>query len=138
MHPAARRVRGGCILRSSENFSILYLLLRAARVVAAITHPPRIASLKPCRCRRKVAIWPWPREGRLECRPTLLDCEQCAMAAAGAAKRRFCLVLIKPSHYDDDGYVIQWWRSSIPSNSLSVVYTLAEDAARRRAPASNG
>lgn len=21
--------------------------------------------------------------------------------------RRFCLVLIKPSHYDDDGYVIQ-------------------------------
>jgi radical SAM family protein len=54
------------------------------------------------------------------------------MAAAGAGERRFCLVLIKPSHYDDDGYVIQWWRSSIPSNSLSCVYTLAEDAARRR------
>jgi radical SAM superfamily enzyme YgiQ (UPF0313 family) len=48
-------------------------------------------------------------------------------------RRRFHLVLIKPSHYDDDGYVISWWRSSIPSNSLSVVYTLAEDAARRRA-----
>jgi len=59
--------------------------------------------------------------------------ELCAMTAAGPANRRFCLVLIKPSHYDDDGYVIQWWRSSIPSNSLSVVYTLAEDAARRRA-----
>ena len=25
-----------------------------------------------------------------------------------AAARRFCLVLVKPSHYDDDGYVIQW------------------------------
>ena len=27
------------------------------------------------------------------------------------AMRRFRLVLIKPSHYDDDGYVIRWWRS---------------------------
>jgi len=25
------------------------------------------------------------------------------------------LVLIKPSHYDDDGYVIQWVRSAMPS-----------------------
>ena len=40
--------------------------------------------------------------------------------------------LIKPSHYDDDGYVIQWLRSSIPSNSLACVYTLADDAARRQ------
>src|SRR5437763_5772582 len=39
--------------------------------------------------------------------------------------RRFCLVLIKPSHYDDDGYVIQWFRSAIPSNSLAVLYGLA-------------
>src|SRR5689334_13965967 len=37
----------------------------------------------------------------------------------------FLLELIKPSHYDDDGYVIQWWRSFIPSNSLSAVYGLA-------------
>ena len=47
-------------------------------------------------------------------------------------KRRFQLVLIKPSHYDDDGYVIQWWRSFMPSNSLAVVYGLADDAARRQ------
>ena len=40
-------------------------------------------------------------------------------------KRRFSLVLIKPSHYDDDGYVIQWFRSAIPSNSLAVLYGLA-------------
>jgi hypothetical protein len=45
--------------------------------------------------------------------------------------RRFQLVLIKPSHYDDDGYVVQWLRSSIPSNSLAVMYTLAADAAQR-------
>src|SRR5204862_7157721 len=40
-------------------------------------------------------------------------------------QRRFCLILIKPSHYDDDGYVIQWLRSAIPSNSLAVLYGLA-------------
>ena len=45
--------------------------------------------------------------------------------------RRFQLVLIKPSHYDDDGYVVQWLRSSIPANSLAVIYTLAADAAER-------
>ena len=52
----------------------------------------------------------------------------------GRRPRRFCLVLIKPSHYDDRGYVIQWLRSSIPSNSLAVLYGLAqqcEDERRR-------
>jgi radical SAM superfamily enzyme YgiQ (UPF0313 family) len=47
-------------------------------------------------------------------------------------KRRFCLVLIKPSHYDDDGYVIQWLRSAIPSNSLAVLYGLALECAERK------
>src|SRR5258707_6078600 len=47
--------------------------------------------------------------------------------------RRFCLVLIKPSHYDDDGYVIQWYRSAIPSNSLAVLYGLAQECAGRQA-----
>jgi radical SAM superfamily enzyme YgiQ (UPF0313 family) len=49
-----------------------------------------------------------------------------------AAKRRFQLVLIKPSHYDDDGYVIQWLRSVMPSNSLAALYGLAVDASERR------
>jgi radical SAM superfamily enzyme YgiQ (UPF0313 family) len=47
------------------------------------------------------------------------------------AQSRFHLVLIKPSHYDDEGYVIQWVRSSMPSNSLAAVYGLATDCARR-------
>jgi Radical SAM superfamily len=54
------------------------------------------------------------------------------MLAPAAAKRRFQLILIKPSHYDDDGYVIQWMRSWIPSNSLACIYSLARDAADRR------
>jgi len=40
--------------------------------------------------------------------------------------KRFCLVLVKPSHYDDDGYVIQWLRSPIPSTSLAALYGLAK------------
>jgi hypothetical protein len=49
-----------------------------------------------------------------------------------SAKRRFQLVLIKPSHYDNDGYVIRWWRAMIPSNSLAAVYGIAADCAARQ------
>ena len=49
------------------------------------------------------------------------------------AERQFRVELIKPSHYDDDGYVIQWHRSSIPSNSLASVYGLLVEAARNKA-----
>jgi len=48
-----------------------------------------------------------------------------------AVTRRFQLILIKPSHYDHDGYVIRWWRAMIPSNSLAAVYGIAADAAER-------
>jgi radical SAM superfamily enzyme YgiQ (UPF0313 family) len=47
------------------------------------------------------------------------------------AARRFQLILIKPSHYDDDGYVIRWWRAMIPSNSLAAIYGIAADCAER-------
>ena len=40
-------------------------------------------------------------------------------------------MLVKPSHYDEDGYVIQWLRSPIPSNSLASLYGLAKDCAER-------
>jgi hypothetical protein len=49
-----------------------------------------------------------------------------------AEERRFQLVLIKPSHYDDDGYVIRWWRAMTPSNSLAAVYGIAADCAERQ------
>ena len=47
---------------------------------------------------------------------------------ATAPRSKFILELIKPSHYDDDGYVIQWWRGFIPSNSTSAIYGLALEA----------
>jgi hypothetical protein len=40
-------------------------------------------------------------------------------------------VLIKPTHYDDDGYPIQWFRSALPSNTLACMNSLAEDARGR-------
>ncbi len=49
-----------------------------------------------------------------------------------AATRRFQLLLVKPSHYDDDGYVIRWWRAMIPSNSLAAMYGIAADCAERQ------
>ena len=54
------------------------------------------------------------------------------MQPLDAEKRRFQCILIKPSHYDDDGYVIRWWRAMIPSNSLAAVYGIAADCAERQ------
>jgi radical SAM superfamily enzyme YgiQ (UPF0313 family) len=54
-----------------------------------------------------------------------------APTTIATAKKRFCLILLKPSHYDDDGYVIQWLRSTIPSNSLAALYGLALDCQQR-------
>jgi radical SAM superfamily enzyme YgiQ (UPF0313 family) len=48
-----------------------------------------------------------------------------------ARGKRFQLILIKPSHYDADGYVVQWLRSTMPSNSLAAVYSLACGASER-------
>jgi Radical SAM superfamily len=54
-----------------------------------------------------------------------------AHARSPAARRRFQLILVKPSHYDDDGYVIQWLISAMPSNSLAALYGLAEEVSVR-------
>jgi len=54
-----------------------------------------------------------------------------ATAPGPEGDRVFHLVMIKPSHYDDDGYPIQWIRSAIPSNTLACLNGLAEDTRRR-------
>src|SRR4051794_21651096 len=56
---------------------------------------------------------------------------------ADAAPALLHFVLIKPSHYDDDGYPIQWLRSAIPSNTLACLNGLAEDAQRRQVLGAN-
>ncbi len=57
-------------------------------------------------------------------------------ATAGPTPRlpfkRFRIVLIKPSKYDDDGYVIRFWKGVLPSNTLSVLNGLTEEVKRSR------
>ena len=54
------------------------------------------------------------------------------MTGGSQLPRRFQLILIKPSHYDDDGYLIRWWRAMSPSNSLASVYGIAADCVERQ------
>jgi radical SAM superfamily enzyme YgiQ (UPF0313 family) len=54
-----------------------------------------------------------------------------AETGMATVRRRFRVVLVKPSHYDDDGYVIRWYRSPMPANSLASVYALVADCAER-------
>lgn len=49
-----------------------------------------------------------------------------------AATELFHFIMIKPSHYDDDGYPIQWFKSAIPANTLAVLNGLALDCERRQ------
>ena len=44
----------------------------------------------------------------------------------------FHVEIVKPSHYDKDGYVIQWWKAWIPSNSMACLYAISQDCARRK------
>lgn len=46
--------------------------------------------------------------------------------------KKFRIVLIKPSKYDDDGYVIRFWKGVLPSNTLNVLHGLTEDVKERR------
>src|SRR6185369_16010398 len=46
--------------------------------------------------------------------------------------KKFHVVLIKPSKYDDDGYVIRFWKGVLPSNTLNVLHGLTEDVKTRR------
>ena len=53
------------------------------------------------------------------------------MLDAAARAGLFHFVMIKPTHYDDDGYPIRWVKAAIPSNTLAALNSLAEDAVRR-------
>ncbi len=46
---------------------------------------------------------------------------------------RLVVILIRPSKYDDEGYVIRHFRGTLPSNTLSCLNSLTEDAVRRGA-----
>jgi len=46
--------------------------------------------------------------------------------------KRLNLYLIKPSQYDDDGYVVRHWRGVLPSNTLACLAGLTEDLIQQK------
>jgi hypothetical protein len=44
----------------------------------------------------------------------------------------FHVFLVRPSKYDDEGFVIRYWRGVVPNNSLGCLYGLTEDVQQRR------
>ena len=63
--------------------------------------------------------------------PSTLDQRKIVERTQGI--RGLHVVLLKPSKYDDDGYVLRHWRGVLPSNTLACLYALTEDVKRRRA-----
>src|SRR5207302_7537201 len=50
----------------------------------------------------------------------------------GVRMTTFHIEIVKPSHYDKDGYVIQWWKAWIPSNSMACLYAISQECAQSR------
>jgi radical SAM superfamily enzyme YgiQ (UPF0313 family) len=50
---------------------------------------------------------------------------------AESPKKTLRVVIIKPSKYDDDGYVIRHFRGVLPSNTLACLSSLTRDVAER-------
>ena len=40
--------------------------------------------------------------------------------------KKFHILLVRPTRYDNDGYPIQWHKSAMPSNTLASLYAIAE------------
>jgi len=69
--------------------------------------------------------------------PVLLDAEQPQshedpVSPAPPSVRRLIVYLLKPSRYDDEGYVVRHWRGVLPSNTLACLDGLTRDVAARR------
>lgn len=47
-------------------------------------------------------------------------------------KKKLSIFLIRPSKYDDDGYVIRHWKGILPSNTLACLYGLTLDVCARK------
>ncbi|HOW60021.1 MAG TPA: radical SAM protein [Candidatus Omnitrophota bacterium] len=51
-----------------------------------------------------------------------------SLVTASLKRKKFHVILVKPSKYDDDGYVIRWWRGIVTSNSLACLHALTQSA----------
>ncbi|MBI1823399.1 MAG: radical SAM protein [Nitrospirae bacterium] len=58
--------------------------------------------------------------------------EKTVSASHEPVNRLFRVVFIKPSHYDDEGYIIRWGWSCIPSNTLACLYGITQSLNQSR------
>jgi radical SAM superfamily enzyme YgiQ (UPF0313 family) len=63
---------------------------------------------------------------------SVLDIMTPQTSTRGIACKRLTIVLIRPSKYDDEGYVIRHLRGVLPSNTLACLSSLTEDLNRRK------
>lgn len=54
------------------------------------------------------------------------------IGGGGAGPKKFPIVLIRPSHYDEEGYVIQWFRPAATTNPLAELQRLIGSSLDRR------
>jgi radical SAM superfamily enzyme YgiQ (UPF0313 family) len=62
--------------------------------------------------------------------PSQADARQSRRCGTPALPQRLVVILIRPSKYDDEGYVVRHWRGAVPSNTLGCLHSLTEDAIR--------
>ena len=55
------------------------------------------------------------------------------LAGPSPSCRRLVVILVRPSRYDDEGYVVRHFRGVLPSNTLSCLNSLTHDAVRQGA-----
>lgn len=53
---------------------------------------------------------------------------QTSVSAESSRIDRLVVILIKPTHYDDDGFPHRYWRGVLSSNSLAMMYSLTKQA----------
>ena len=65
--------------------------------------------------------------------PYMIEPEDRVVDPAPTDVDRLIVYLIKPSRYDDDGYVVRHWKGVLPSNTLACLNGLTDDVNRRGA-----
>jgi hypothetical protein len=65
--------------------------------------------------RDRTVAWPW-----------LIT--RCVPTTVPFACDHLAVVLVRPTRYDDDGYVVRHWLGTLPSNTLSCLNGLTHDA----------
>ncbi|MFQ5988594.1 MAG: B12-binding domain-containing radical SAM protein, partial [Candidatus Methylomirabilales bacterium] len=68
----------------------------------------------------------------MEASPELQSSEHIELLPQARTYGTLHIVLIKASKYDDEGYLVRFWRGVLPSNTLNVLHGLTDDVRRRR------